>query len=377
MPKIVIIQKYIPKYRYEFFNGLREKLNNKGIDLTIFYGQPGRNEMFKNDYLDLDWAIKIPNKILGVGQYELYWQPVLSRLKDADLVIVEQAGKLLINYVLVLQNILGIRKVAFWGHGKNFQETSANLLTEWAKQRISTHAHWWFAYNEISVRVVRELGFPADRITSVQNAIDTRFLTNTLENLTQEQIFKTYTALNLNSQNVGIYSGGMYPRKRLSFLLDALHHIRAQIPDFEMIFIGSGNDAGTIEQAAAKYSWIHYVGPKFGQEKVPYFALAKVLLMPALVGLAVLDSFALETPLITTNSAGHGPEIAYLENGINGMITEDAHSAQLYANRVVQIFQNASIYDQLITNCRIARKKYTIENMIENFANGIELALKQ
>ena len=93
----------------------------------------------------------------------------------------------------------------------------------------------------------------------------------------------------------------------LKFLLEACALVRAEVPDFEMIFVGSGADAGLVSQAARRHDWIHYVGPKFGRELVPYFMASKLLLMPGLVGLVVLDSFACEVPLVTTNVAYHSP----------------------------------------------------------------------
>ena len=121
--------------------------------------------------------------------------------------IVEQARKLLVNYVILFQNWLGIRKLAFWGHGKNFQATSRNQFAEWIKRIVSTRVHWWFAYNDMSTRIVRELGFPEERITSVQNAIDTDFLSKALLDLKPADIEKIRSELNIISQNVGIYVG--------------------------------------------------------------------------------------------------------------------------------------------------------------------------
>lgn len=159
MKKIAIVSKTVPHYRAPFFNGLREKLISKNIDLILIYGQPSHRDSQKSDVVDLDWAIKVPNKIIEIGNLELYWQPVLKHLKDVDLVIVEQASKLLLNYILVMQNVIGIRKVAFWGHGRNFQKSSSNRIGEWIKKQISTHVHWWFAYNDLSAEIVLTMSY--------------------------------------------------------------------------------------------------------------------------------------------------------------------------------------------------------------------------
>ena len=99
---------------------------------------------------------------------------VLSLLRGSDLIIVDQGSRFLINYVLFFLQILMIKKFCFWGHGKNVREQNAILIDEGIKRFVSRRAHWWFAYNDFSARVVGSLGYPASRITSVQNAIDTK-----------------------------------------------------------------------------------------------------------------------------------------------------------------------------------------------------------
>ncbi len=44
---------------------------------------------------------------------------------------------------------------------------------------------------------------------------------------------------------------------------------------------------------------------------------------PGAVGLAILDAFAAGLPMVTTHCRGHGPEIAYLRQNENGLMTED------------------------------------------------------
>ena len=300
----------------------------------------------------------------------------MSQLSDVDLVIVEQANKLLINYVLLAQNMIGLRKLAFWGHGRNLQATRQDKFSEWIKRIISTKVYWWFAYNEAGAKYIKGLGYPPERITSVQNTIDTGFLTRGLGSLACEDVYRLYQELGIRSQQVCIYAGAMYPDKRIKFLLDSLTLIRQQIPDFEMIFMGSGVDAGLVRNFAAVHEWIHYIGPKFNKEKIPYFAIAKLLLIPGVIGLGVLDSFALETPLVTTNIRNHGPEIEYLENGINGIMVEESENLQAYANAVIDLLNDEPRRQRLIENCRKASEKYTIENMVANFINGIQQTLK-
>ncbi len=375
MPKIAIIQKYIPQYRLEFFTQLRDSLHQKNIDLILIYGQPNQKDSLRKDSIKIDWAIEIPNKIIHMGKREFYWQSIFSHLKDVDLVIVEQASKILNNYPLLLNSKFKKPNVAFWGHGKNFQENTVSQLGEWIKKQVSKHVHWWFAYTEISAKVVSGLGYPTERISIVQNAIDTISLHDSLSAFSEAEVDSICTDLHIQSRQIGLFIGGMYPEKQLSFLLQSLYCIKKQIPEFEMLFIGDGIDSPIIKQAAESNQWIHFIGPKFGDEKVPFFALSRVMLIPFSVGLTILESFACETPLITIDSPLHGPEICYLENGVNGIKIESPCSPEVYANTVVSLLQDQVKYEIIIKKCEESFKKYTVQNMVINFVVGIEKAL--
>ena len=101
-----------------------------------------------------------------------------------------------------------------------------------------------------------------------------------------------------------------------------------------MLFLGTGTDAPIVKQFAESRPWVHYVGPRYGIERVPYFLLSDAFLMPGLVGLAVLDCFALGTPLLTTKFPYHSPEIEYLEPGVDGIVSEN--SLEAYVSAVCQ-----------------------------------------
>lgn len=375
-PKVAVVYKTLPQYRRRFFELLNEKLARSDIEFLLIYGQPGAADAAKGDTVELPWARKIENKIWKVGSRELYWQPCMDLLKDVDLVIVEQANKLLLNYVLLVRQLVGRGKVAFWGHGKNFQARGGNRASETTKRFVSRRPHWWFAYNELSAGVVKHLGFPAERITSVQNAIDTRSLMDARKSVSEKKVERVREELDLKGNNVCLYAGGMYPDKRLAFLLEACVLVREKVPDFEMIFIGAGTDRGLVEAAAREYEWIKYVGPKFDEEKVPYFELAKLFLMPGLVGLAVLDSFALQVPLVTTAITYHSPEIEYLQSGQNGIILGETEKPEEYAAVVSQLLDDDEARAKLVAGCKSASSRYTVEEMADRFATGVRKALE-
>lgn len=375
MKKISIIDRYIPQYRLRFYELLRTHLELENIQLNLIYGSPGIYDALKKDDVQLKWGIPIQNKTICLMGKELYWQPVFKHIRNSDLVIIDHASRLLVNYILVLENIIAIRKVAFWGHGKNFQQDSSNPLSELIKQRLTTKVTWWFVYNGLSERIVKRQGFPEDRITNVQNAIDTRQLHEEYCKIIPSEVEKKKTELGISGNHIGLFVGAMYPEKRLGFLLETCRFIKQNIPDFEMLFIGSGIDVDLVKSAAETDHWIHYLPPKFRKELIPYFAISTIFLMPGAVGLAVLDCFAMTTPLVTTDNSNHGPEIDYLVNGVNGIMVKDNGNPKIYADEIINILNNDEMRENLKRGCEESCKKYTIEEMVNRFVDGVKAAI--
>ena len=271
--------------------------------------------------------------------------------------------------------MMKLDKLAIWGHGKNFKKSKQNRFGEMLKKFLSRHAHWWFAYNDRSAAVVTSLRYPEKRITSVQNTIDIGQLIAESSKINKNQLHAIKRKYNIKGDNVCLYVGSIYKEKRLDYLISACIYLRKLIPNFEMVCIGTGPDVSKIEVAANHYSWLHHVGPKYGIENVPFFTMSNLLLMPGLVGLAIVDAFALETPLVTTEFSDHSPEIDYLRNNYNGLILPKSTTPECYAQKVANILSDKQLLDKLVEGCRFSAQKYTLNTMVDRFSTGIIEAL--
>jgi hypothetical protein len=121
-----------------------------------------------------------------VGGRNLLWQSPPPALWKADLVVVEQATQLLLNYLLLLRRHAGGPPVGFWGHGTS-PYRDAHRAGEAVKRLVSAQPDWWFAYTDGVVDRVMAFGFPRDRITSVRNATDTSALAAEVEGVSDEE----------------------------------------------------------------------------------------------------------------------------------------------------------------------------------------------
>lgn len=367
MKKVLIIYKFLPQYRVDFFNKLRQALFLDNIELSLVYGKSLNANALRKDEVDLEWAHYVPSKMWQAGNTELLWQPCLKYLANKDLVIVEQANRLLINYYLMLARHVSSYKFAFWGHGRNRQEDPGHWKEKF-KSLFLKQCDWWFAYTKEVRDMLVSYRYPINKITVVQNAFDTVTLQKFYHSIGHSETDALKKEYGISGENVGIYCGALYPDKRIGFIIDACKAIRKKVDDFHMIFLGSGNESSRVQDAVKMLDWMHYAGPVFGNDRAKYFKTASVQVMPSCVGLGILDSFAMETPIITTDEPKHGPEIGYLEPGKNGVITPNRFDA--YVDAVVDTLQTKK-YIRLIAACAESAKVYTVEQMVENFKNGI------
>ena len=379
MRKVLILKRYDREFRIPLYHLLGSRLNENGIELEIIYGQPDRWE--EKTIKDLigphKWGKFLKNRYIGKGKRALCWQPAVKYTRDADLVIVQQGNRELVNYVIMLRRIFRKKPAfAFWGHGMNFQARNEKGLRERWKSFYSNFADYWFAYNEFSREIMIRRGYDPGRITALENTIDTSGEAALYDSIPDSEAEELRSEMNIGKESVvGIYCGSIYPEKRIDFLVRALKNVRSGLQDFHFVIVGDGIlRAQLLEMIRGHESWIHYVGPRFGREKLKYFRLASFQLIPGLVGLNIIDSFITLTPLITTENRLHSPEISYLINYENGIMT--GNTLEDYSGAIIRAANDTRLQEQMKKGCMQARKRYTIENMAENFYLGVKKILE-
>ncbi|MEM1018884.1 MAG: glycosyltransferase family 4 protein [Sphingomonadales bacterium] len=366
---VSIVQRRLTHYRVPLFELLRRELAPFDIDLQLHVGNGTQAEQLKRDSGVLDWAKKIPTRYFLKDR--LCWQPVLKLARRSDLLIVTQENALLANHILLWQPRLF--KLAFWGHGANLQASAGFSFSERYKKWTTRQVDWWFAYTDLSVDLVCNAGFPEDRITCLNNAIDTSSLQDAIDNVTSAEVEALSADLNMTGGPVGMFLGSLYKHKRLDFLIKAATLIKRQIPDFHLVIVGDGPEKDHLRSLTKDHLWVHVVGPKHGKEKAAYLAIPDLILNPGLVGLNVLDSFAAGVPMVTTQCGIHSPEISYLSDE-NGIITDN--DVQSYSQACIDLMANRSERKRLSIGCKHSARQYSLESMSKNFAQGILSVLK-
>ena len=281
---------------------------------------------------------------------------------------------MLSNFPLIARGMMHRARVALWGHGLDF-ELAHGSRTNRFKLLYSRQVQWWFAYTQGVADVLIAAGFPRERITVVENSIDTESLRGAARARATEPVVALRRRLGLAPGHSAVFCGRLYDRKRIEFLLEASARIRLRIPDFQLIVIGDGPDEAKVRAFASSHPWVHYTGALFHGDIAPYFRASEVCLMPGAVGLTLLNAFALETPLITTRLHDHGPEIEYLRQERNGLMTENTLEA--FVEGAVRVLSSPALLEQMRNGCRESADHYTLRNMVSNFQRGVHGALER
>lgn len=370
--RVVIIQRRMTHYRVALFDLMRDQLSKAGIELVVVFGDPTLEEQKKQDSGVLSWGVYVPCTYWLKGR--ICWQNASAMVHDADLVVVTQENRLLFNYFL--QIFRRHKALAIWGHGRNFQSLNLSSLSEKVKRYMVTRADWWFAYTKLSAQVVMEANFPAEKITVLNNSIDTLALANDLGGITHAEIQQAREIFGIGSGTVGIMIGSLHADKQLDFLLEAAQYLRQSIPDFQLVIVGDGSLRGKVQQAVTDSNgWIHWLGNRKGREKALLLKLSRVMLNPGMIGLGILDSFVAKLPMVTTAYAHHSPEIAYLEDGINGLMT--AMDVDAYVKAVLGLLRSEVLYQKIQEGCEHSAEKVSLEKMANRFCEGIIHCLEQ
>lgn len=369
-PQVLIVQRRMTNYRIPLFDSMQRRLADDGIHLRVVYGDPTSEEAKKNDGALLHWGEHVPCQYWLGGR--LCWQNVRKQAKTAKLIIVTQENKLLFNYVLGMTHG---KHLAFWGHGRNFQAKRRDTLREWVKRWWMTRVDWWFAYTEVSARVIiDEAGFAPEKITVLNNSIDTSRLACDLRAVDAEQLLTARARFRIGPGPIGIMIASLHRDKEIDYLLDAAELVRDQIPAFELVLVGDGPDRENVCRRVARAGgWLHWVGSRDGSDKAVLLKMSQVMLNPGMVGLGILDSFVAGVPMVTSAIGRHSPEIAYLKPGENGLISR-ADVAD-FAACVVAVLSDPVLHQQLRTGCLASASDVSLEKMVERFCDGIRRCL--
>ena len=371
MTKVAIIQKEIPHYRVRFFEEVSTQASAMGLDVTVYSATAGSPKT----------TFKFAQCTLPICQFKKskngpFWMKGLTAaLAGADIVVAPQELQCLnVPYLWVRRHRLCLSWI-WWGHGYNFQASVrpsvSTIIKESVKRFMTRRADGVITYTASGAEYWRQQGLPEDRVIPYYNTIDVEELRKAGAAIIEQQLMKLTQKFAFEGKRVLLFSGRLYAGKKIDFLLKAFAILKKTYPGVALLIIGDGEERSKLEQLAAelKLQDVHFLGeivdPK---DTAAYFTLADLMVIPALVGLAIVHGFAFGLPLITTDAPGHGPEIEYLV-GDAGVITQPSELD--YASAIASILNSQ---DRLAAMRKAAVAQGDVlylSHSVGRFVNGI------
>ena len=358
--RVVFVQKFVPHYRLPLFEKLRDKFAEHGIEFVLIYGRPDGYEgsKIKMEYPEWgqqvkSWIIPLPGKFTRY----LYWQWAPFKLRRGDFVIVEHASKLLDNYPIFLMQQIGFVSMCYFGHGKNFQGHREIAPARKIKQAMVRRISIWFAYTEISRKILIEQNVPDEKIVVVNNTL------TVLRQLEESEVKRDAKRF--------VYIGGLYKEKRLGIIFNSIAKLREADPEVTLVIAGTGPMQDEVKAFADSHDWCDYLGPVFGEERDKLLLGCTAIVNPGLVGLIAIDSFHYAIPVITVTLPNHSPEIAYLENEENALILSEEGDADSYAALLRRFLDSDSLSEKIRQGCRDSANRYTLDDTAQRFVDGV------
>ena len=371
-PKVVaIIQRKIPHYRVKFFAEVQAHARRAGFEVTVYSGEP------PDQRVRGDFRCRVLRAFFFRGRQDgpCWLSGLAAQVKGADIIVAPQELQCM-NVPYLWANRAGLcRQWIWWGHGYNFQ---SSLRFGWlcgikeaAKRFMTRRSDGLITYTAAGAEYWLRQGMPPARVVPYSNTLDVEGLREVGAGFDHEELSAVKARLGIEGKRVLLFSGRLLPEKEGAFLLRAFSILQRKRPDVALLLLGDGPEREALERLrdTLQLAHVHFLGECVEPARSgAYFRLADVLVIPGLVGLAIVHGFAFGLPLITTGHDCHGPEIEYLSPD-NGLVTPRAEEA--YARGIEAVLTSPVRLLAMQHAARAQGERMLVTDSAKRFVEGI------
>jgi glycosyltransferase involved in cell wall biosynthesis len=370
MKELLVILPVSTAYREPFFNRAVPLLARADVNLTIAHGHADQRFNARGDSVTSDWSIRVPVRS-GPGRLRVLeyrsWRACGIR---PDLVVVQQSIKNLETYPLLARQYLGGPSVAMWGHGRSFSTPQGPAMAA-AKQFLTRRCDWFFAYTQAGADHVVAHGYPASRVSVLNNTVDAEALQRDLAAITDQEIAVFSRSHGLTSGRTALFLGGVDEAKGIDFLLESARQAARMLPGFVLLVGGAGQQLVDVQAAERAGFPVRALGRLDGLERALALRSSDVLALPSSVGLVAVDSLVAGVPVVTRDNHTHGPEADYLVNGRTSRWIGAECTASEYAAELAGLLNDVTALHAMHDACLAEVPKYGLDCMVRSFVEGV------
>ncbi|SRR6266496_3161861 len=375
--KVVFIQEFVPSYRLPFFAGLA---GVAGIDLTVVAGAARKDEGFDTPSpaeSGFRW-ITLPRRVVGRrGARLVILGSLLATLRaERPDVVVTTGGKSFVqNHALIAARRLGRFRLYSFQHAKDYRVIGRLWRAlEWALFR------WWFypncdgiiLYTEDERRALLKRGLDPERVFHANNTIDTATVARLRKELRQREIDAVLAAFGVHKRPSVLYIGRLVAGKNVEVLPAVFEALRVRVPAAQLIVVGDGPLGPALRRDMAGRDGVVMTGPVYDERRIAcLMTVCRFVFIPGCAGLSVNHAFAYGRPFVAYASAGHGPEIAYVVSGENGLILERGDGTANTA-LMARLLADDAWWGKMSAAAQRTSERLKMSAMVANVARAIQ-----
>ena len=239
------------------------------------------------------------------------------------------------------------------------------------KQYLTRRSQWFFAYTQAGADHVIANGFPATRVSVLNNTIDTDSLRRDLDTISDDNVDAFSRRHGLTHGRTALFIGGVDRAKGIEYLLESAQFAAQMLPGFILMVGGAGAQLGDVQAAERSGAPVRALGRLDGPDKALALRAADVLALPSSIGLVAVDSLLSGVPIVTRDNSTHGPENDYLEDGVTSIWIRSDADASEYALALVNLLEAPAKLATMRQECLREAPKYSLDLMVDAFVEGV------
>jgi len=173
-----------------------------------------------------------------------------------------------------------------------------------------------------------------------------------------------------------LFSGLMIKRKNVPVLLKAMRYVIKELPDVQLILTGKGpllQSHKNLSKSLNIQNNTTFLGFVSDKELAQYYATSDIFVFPSELegfGQVILESLASGTPVICSDVP---PMAEIIENA---GLTFKLNDPKDLSDKIIQLFKDKNLYNELKKNTLRVAKKYTWKNIAMEYQRFIKNVIK-
>lgn len=311
--KLCIIYNSAAHYRAPIFRKLDDT-----FDCDWYFG-PSYGNIKQMDYSTLKGKVTLQLRI-GLGPLD-YQRGVIPLIfdKQYDKYLVLANTKCISTWLFALiSRLLPNKKVFFWSHGFYGKESKIEAFIK--KLYFNLPNGGTFVYGNYARELMKKAGITESKLFTIHNSLDYNEQIEIRNLLSKTSVYQEHFG---NNNNNLFFVGRLTPVKQLDMILDAMSISRAKGKNYNMTFIGGGEEKENLEHKVKDLNLneqVWFYGPCYDEKELSLLIYnADLCVAPGNIGLTAMHSMVFGTPCITHDDFPYQmPEFEAIVSGKTG-----------------------------------------------------------